>query len=801
MAYTVSNTDSTRTITVADGTLDTTTYSVTLIGKNVTNYGDVFVKNSIRHLENFASATAPGVASPLIGQLWYDKTGKVLRVYKGTEGWVRVSTVVSETPPSDGLSDGVSYFDTSDNKLKIYSSGAFHDASYSGTVTDEYQLVSALGTPSSYGTRGRTIFLKDSAGVARAVHALTYVNNSETDAEHPNGETIMAIFSDHTEFLVSDVVSQTDDDTSSFVWYDQIVSSAGFKGSDGTSGKIKKGFNLRNEYANTSIALADRAIEADSVTGNLKIGSSYYPISTIVRSSADIVADLGDNYDLGSSTNRWQDLHLNGTAYFGQNGGSSLIRPASGAQLSIGETGNKIHQIHATTTNATTGNFADVNVTEDLIVTGNIVANSVTADINFDDFTSADATISNVITATNGISSLGYLTVAGYANVSSTLTVTGQTNLNGSVRVGDSSTDGVEFVADIISGMRPNADSQFDIGADLFRWRQLFVDNVYVTDTANIGGAFHIESTADADNNNDYSVSFRAQGGAVIRKKAFVGTALDVGTTIVAGSSITGGSYLTINGAISGATTITASGEIEGGSLDINGVADISGATSVGSLSSAGDVSGVAGTFSGDVSGVAGTFSGAVSGTNGTFTGNTQFGNAASDDVSIQGSITTNVVPKTDNTHDLGSSSLRWNDVHAETFNGTATSAQYADLAEIYSADEDYEAGTVVKLGGSAEVTQTTGFNDANVFGVVSTNPAYLMNSEAEGLPVALTGRVPCKVEGRIKKGERLVSGSKPGFAKALGNNDYDMRCIIGRALTNKDTFDDGVVEVVVGVK
>jgi len=78
MAYTVSNTDGSREITVADGTFDTTTYSVTLIGKNITNYGDVFVKNSIRQLENFASATAPSVASPLVGQVWYDKTGKVL---------------------------------------------------------------------------------------------------------------------------------------------------------------------------------------------------------------------------------------------------------------------------------------------------------------------------------------------------------------------------------------------------------------------------------------------------------------------------------------------------------------------------------------------------------------------------------------------------------------------------------------------------------------------------------------------------------------------------------------------------
>ena len=786
MAYTVSNTDGSRTITVADGTLDTTTYSVTLIGKNVTNYGDVFVKNSIRHLENFASATAPGVASPLVGQVWYDKSGKVLRVYKSArEGWVRVSPVVSENAPTDGLSDGAMYFDTSDNKLKVYSGGAFQEASYSGTVTDEYQLISALGTPSAYGTRGRTIFLKDSAGVARAVHALTYVNNSETDAEHPGGETIMAIFSDHTEFLVSDVISQTDEDTANFNWYDQIVSTDGFKGSDGTSGKIKKGFNLRNEYANTSIALADRAIEADSVTGNLKIGSTYYPISSIVRSSADIVPDQGDNYDLGSSTNRWQDLHINGIAYFGQNGGTSTIRPASGAQLSVGTSGNKVHQVHATTANVDTINSADVNISSDLVVTGNIVANSITADINFDDFTSADATISNVITATNGISSLGYLTVAGYANVGSTLTVTGQTNLNGSVRIGDSASDGVEFVADIISGLRPNADSNFDIGATNFRWRQLFVDDAIVTSGANIGALFRIESTQDADSVSDYTTSFRTDGGAIVTKKLYVGTALDVGSTI------TGGSSLAINGSITGATTITASGEIEGGSLDINGAGDVSGQLNVGSLVSAGAISGTSLNVG----------TGSVTAGDGNFSGGVTLGDGTGDEITFNGRVASDIVPSTNNTRDLGSSSLKWNDVYATTFNGTATSAQYADLAEIYSADQDYEAGTVVKLGGEAEVTATNKFNDPSVFGVVSTNPAYLMNSEAEGVPVALQGRVPCKVEGRVQKGERLVSGSKPGFAKALGSNDYDVRCIIGRSLVEKSSFDDEIIEIIVGVK
>ena len=684
------------------------------------------------------------------------------------------------------LSDGAIILSTtSDNKLKIYSGGSWTDASYSGTVTDEYQLISALGTPSSYGTRGRTVFLKDSAGVARAVHAITYVNNSETDAEHPNGETIMAIFSDHTEFLVSDVLSQTDDDTTTFNWYNQIVASDGFKGSDGTSGKIKKGLNLRNEYANTSIALADRAIEADSVTGNLKIGSSYYPISTIVRSSADIVPDQGDNYDLGSSTNRWQDLHLNGIAYFGQNSATSTIRPASGSQLYVGTSGNKVHELHATTANVTTINAADINCTEDLIVTGNIVANSITADINFDDFTSADATISNVITATNGISSLGYLTTAGYANIGATLTVTGQTNLNGSTRIGDSASDGVEFVADIISGMRPNADGSFDLGADAYRWRQLFVDTAIVTTAANVGGQLRIENAGQADNNNDYTTSFRTDGGAVIRKNTFVGEALNVGTTIVGGSS------LQIAGDITGAVNITASGEIDGATLDISGAGDIDGQLDVGSLVSGGAISGTSLNVG----------TGQVTAGNGVFSGSVDLGDSTADTISMAGRIDTDIVPSSDNTRDLGASNLKWNDVYATTFNGTATSAQYADLAEIYSADEEYEAGTVVKLGGSAEVTATTSFNDPNVFGVVSTNPAYLMNSEADGVPVALSGRVPCKVEGRIKKGERLVSGTKPGFAKALGSNDYDMRSIVGRALADKDTFDDGVVEVVVGVK
>ena len=137
----------------------------------------------------------------------------------------------------------------------------------------------------------------------------------------------------------------------------------------------------------------------------------------------------------------------------------------------------------------------------------------------------------------------------------------------------------------------------------------------------------------------------------------------------------------------------------------------------------------------------------------------------------------------------------------AGVITATATSARYADLAEIYKADADYEPGTVVKLGGSEEITMTVEHADTEVFGVISTDPAYLMNKDAEGLPVALTGRVPVKVIGKIRKGERLVSSDVPGRAWALGDEEYDARAVIGRSLEDKDNGNEGVIEAVIGVK
>ena len=134
-------------------------------------------------------------------------------------------------------------------------------------------------------------------------------------------------------------------------------------------------------------------------------------------------------------------------------------------------------------------------------------------------------------------------------------------------------------------------------------------------------------------------------------------------------------------------------------------------------------------------------------------------------------------------------------------FDGVATSAQFADLAEIYAADAELEAGTVVMIGGSAEVTACNTDACVDVFGVVSTDPAYLMNSKADGVPVALQGRVPVKVIGQCSKGDRLVSSGVAGCARAIGSTSYDPRMVIGRALANKTDEGQGTVEAAIGVK
>jgi hypothetical protein len=144
--------------------------------------------------------------------------------------------------------------------------------------------------------------------------------------------------------------------------------------------------------------------------------------------------------------------------------------------------------------------------------------------------------------------------------------------------------------------------------------------------------------------------------------------------------------------------------------------------------------------------------------------------------------------PAANTTYDLGTTTMRWNLMY-----GTATAARYADLAEKYLADDDYPVGTVISVGGEAEVTATTIETAHSIVGVVSEKPAYLMNDCLEGgTAIALRGRVPVLVTGVVNKGDRLTASRKPGYAIA------DNSATRSFAIALHDSNESEIVEAII---
>lgn len=161
---------------------------------------------------------------------------------------------------------------------------------------------------------------------------------------------------------------------------------------------------------------------------------------------------------------------------------------------------------------------------------------------------------------------------------------------------------------------------------------------------------------------------------------------------------------------------------------------------------------------------------------------------------------------------DLGNGNNHFGNVYSQWFHGTATSAEYSDLAEYYHSDEIYSYGTIVKLGGDKEITLCDIECDTEVFGVVSHQPAFIMNSgkvdDPSYLPVALKGRVPVRVIGSISKGDFIIpyqngvgrSVGKMSDILTLGPTERELikSSLIGRSLENKFSSEEGIVECVV---
>jgi hypothetical protein len=141
----------------------------------------------------------------------------------------------------------------------------------------------------------------------------------------------------------------------------------------------------------------------------------------------------------------------------------------------------------------------------------------------------------------------------------------------------------------------------------------------------------------------------------------------------------------------------------------------------------------------------------------------------------------------------IGSSSSYFNTIYAQ-----ASTALYADLAEMYVPDTDYVPGTVVIFGGEQEITVTNEAADERVAGVISTNPAYLMNSGELGLPVALRGKVPVRVVGPVTKGDSLVTSTTPGVAFSVGRERVYGQAVFAKSLESNDTDNEKVILAVI---
>jgi len=360
--------------------------------------------------------------------------------------------------------------------------------------------------------------------------------------------------------------------------------------------------------------------------------------------------------------------------------------------------------------------------------------------------------------------------------ITTTVAVKGITNANGSavVEVSDSN-DYIQTTGNII----PSGNVLYSLGSPTNQWNELFIsgNSIYIGDVILKAGAGNLQvrnfdDTADAGITGTFYTTSTTSGNLQIGFNHIESTNTNgnielrpngTGRVVVGTSAVTRLQVANIQIADAGSNTVvfyradgTTPATISNQNIDSTQIA--SGTSSMAVIASGGNIRANVGGAT-----IATFWSGGINNGQANGVGN------------------------------IGTSSSYFNTVFAK-----ATSAQYADLAEMYEADASYEPGTVVCFGGSKEVTICNVEDCTRVAGVISTNPSYLMNSGQTGdhvAAVALQGRVPCKVTGQIRKGDLIVSA---GDGRGRANNDARTGTIIGKALADFDG-QDGVIEVVVG--
>jgi hypothetical protein len=552
-------------------------------------------------------------------------------------------------------------------------------------------------------------------------------------------------------------------------------------------------YNIRNSVGTVVATIADNSVDnSSSITligknfvgyGERQNQNFYYLLENFAKSTPPSNPIRGQLwYDTAVSSLKV----YNGSSFLLVSGesaitnGSSNVRVAANSNVTVSIAGNANVVTVSSSGLSTSGNVtAAFFVGNGSQLTG-LSAGSIISNGN-----------SNVVVAANSnvtVNAVGgerlRLTSTG-ANITGTLTSTGNLSINSNFTVNAS--NGNTSVAGILGVT----------GATTLSSTLNVVGNANV---GNLGTATAIITTGNITTinsgllqNGNSNVTIAANGNVTIN--AVGSERLRLTTT---GANITGTFNATGNanvGNLGTAGLITATGNVSGGNLTTSGV-----------VSATGNIT-TSGFFIGDGSQLSNLSVGAGSSI---INGNSNVRVAANSNVTVAVTgadrvvfattamtITANILPSANATYSLGSSAARWANIW-----GVSSSALYADLAEKYWSDDNYDPGTVVKIGGKREITICNEDCSKDVFGCISLAPAYLMNNNdfENYLPVVLHGRSVVKVIGKAAKGDRLVSAGN-GCARKGTGDELSYQTEIGRILFDKDYDEIELVEVFISTK
>jgi hypothetical protein len=537
-------------------------------------------------------------------------------------------------------------------------------------------------------------------------------------------------------------------------------------------------FSVGNVYANSG------AVVASQLTGSLMTNAQPNITSTGTLASLSVTANANIG-NIGTGGLITATGNITGGNLVGPlASGNSNISITSNANITMYVAGNANARFTATTTGVVAnGTFsASGNANVGNLGTGGLI--TVTGNV----------TAGNLVTG-------GAISATGNANVGN-LGTGGLITVTGNIGGGNINTGGLISATGNINGgnlVGPLASGNSNISITSNANISMYVNgnaNVrfVVTDTgANINGTLSVSGNANVGNLGTaglITATGNLNAGNIITAGLITATGnLNAGNIITAGIMSSTGNAT--HGNISTGGLITATGNLNAGNIITGGIVSATGNGTFGNVIATLHVGNLSGTGNSNIGNIG---TGIITATGNLNAGNIITGGIVSATGNLQGGnlILANaaIITVGANTN-VGTITGNWS-----LSTGSRLNATYADLAEYYEADSEYEPGTVLEFGGDKEVTIAQD-GTTRVAGVVSTNPAYAMNANCQGIAVAiaLQGRVPTKVRGVVHKGDMMVSAGN-GYARPW--NNPQMGTVIGKALENFEGI-EGVIEIAVG--